>query len=85
MSHLTANDIRSIGQIIDAAIMFLNMTGQREPALMLVLEGIRFFLPTIAGLVEISDLENCSKRYYEEGKLTLVEYQKIQQLLPPSR
>ena len=85
MSHLTAQDIRNMGQVIDAAISFLEYTGQRDPALMLLLQGIRFFLPSMAGLIEISDLSECSKRYYEEGKLTQIEYQKIQQLLPPAK
>lgn len=85
MSHLTAQDIRNLSQVIDAAIAFLEFTGQREPALLLLLQGLKFFLPSAASLLEISDLGTCSQRYYEEGKLTLDEYQKIKRLLPAAK
>lgn len=85
MSHLTPTDVRSISQLCDAAILFLEFTGNREPAIRLLLEGIRFFLPTLAAGLEIVDLGSCSEQYYREGLLTFDEYSKIQKVLAPSK
>lgn len=85
MSHLTATDVKNISQLCDAAIMFLEFTGNREPAIRLLLEGIRFFLPTIAAGMELVDLGSCTERYYKDGLLSFDEYSKIQKVLAPSK
>lgn len=84
MSHLTPRDIRNMGQLIDAALAFMQFTGNRDQALMMVLQGTKALLPFLASLVEVQDLQECSKRYYEEGLLTREEYGKIQHLLTGS-
>lgn len=84
MSHLTAQDLRSMSQLLDAAIAFLQFTGQRDPALLLLLQGIRFFFPHM-GIIEVRDLDVCTKECFDRGEITAGEYKRVQRLLAPAR
>jgi hypothetical protein len=84
MSHLTAQDLRSMAQLIDACIAFLQFTGQRDPALIMLLQGIRFFFPYLVN-IEVTDLDQCTKQCFDRGEITPAEYKRVQYLLAPRR
>lgn len=81
MSHLTARDIRQIGTLIDAALAFMQFTGNRDQALQMLLQGTKALLPFLASLVEVEDIAECSRRYHDEGLISREEYGKIRAIL----
>lgn len=80
MSHLTAQDLRSMSQLIDACLAFLQFTGQRDPALVMLIQGMRFFFPYLVN-IHVTEIDQCAKECFDRGEITPVEYQKVQHLL----
>ncbi|MDX1977319.1 MAG: hypothetical protein SFT94_06565 [Pseudanabaenaceae cyanobacterium bins.68] len=78
MSHLTPVQIKQIGQFLDSAIAFTALSEDRDSKqLSLMLQGLKLFLP----MFSLEGAEECSKKYYQEGKITLEERKKIAQLM----
>jgi len=81
MSHLTPADIKKVGQMLDSMIAFADLMGEQgDPDAKrfgLMLNGLKLFLP----MFSLETAEECSVKYYQEGKITLLERQKIAQLM----
>lgn len=84
MSHLTAQDLRSMSQLLDACLAFLQFTGQRDPALIMLIQGMRFFFPYLVS-IQVTDLDQCAKQCFDRGEITTSEYKRVQLLLTSSR
>lgn len=74
MSHLTPAQIKHVGMIIDSAITYVQIADiPDKKQISIFLMGIKLFLP----MFNLEDAEDCAQRYYQEGRVTLEERDKI--------